>query len=269
MLEISGNDRGEVTLDGLLIVGAQLKITGSLRRLTLRHCTLVPGIALSSGGDPLQPGTPGLLIESTNTEVEIESCIMGGLRVSVDSTVRITGSIIDANGTKGIAYAGLDTTDAAKAFGGRLHIENCTVIGKVFADAIEMASNTIFLAEVSSGDDATIWPGPVLARRRQQGCVRFSFLPAGSRLPRRYYCQPENDADEAHLRPILDSMRYGEPSYCQLEAHSPEEIRRGADDESEMGAFHDLHYPQREAYLRGRLDEYLRFGLEAGIFYAT
>jgi hypothetical protein len=47
------------------------------------------------------------------------------------------------------------------------------------------------------------------------------------------------------------------------------EIREGADDEAEMGAFHELFEPQRETNLRVRLDEYLRFGLEAGIFYVT
>ena len=33
-----------------------------------------------------------------------------------------------------------------------------------------------------------------------------------------------------------------------------------------MGAFHELFEPQRETNLRIRLDEYLRFGLEAGVF---
>jgi hypothetical protein len=36
-----------------------------------------------------------------------------------------------------------------------------------------------------------------------------------------------------------------------------------------MGAFHNLYQPQRQANLRARLDEYLRFGLEAGIFFAS
>jgi hypothetical protein len=36
-----------------------------------------------------------------------------------------------------------------------------------------------------------------------------------------------------------------------------------------MGVYHHLHQPQRETNLRVRLDEYLRFGLEAGISYAT
>jgi len=44
---------------------------------------------------------------------------------------------------------------------------------------------------------------------------------------------------------------------------------KGADDEAEMGVFHHVMQPQREANLRSSLDEYLRFGLEAGILYAN
>jgi hypothetical protein len=47
------------------------------------------------------------------------------------------------------------------------------------------------------------------------------------------------------------------------------EIREGADDQAEMGAFHDLFQPQRVSNLRTRIDEYLRFGLEAGILFAS
>jgi hypothetical protein len=39
----------------------------------------------------------------------------------------------------------------------------------------------------------------------------------------------------------------------------------GADDEGEMGAWHFLQAPQRLRNLQLALDEYLRFGLEAGI----
>jgi hypothetical protein len=44
---------------------------------------------------------------------------------------------------------------------------------------------------------------------------------------------------------------------------------QGADDEAEMGAFHDLFEPQRVANLRDSLQDYLRFGMQAGIFYAS
>ena len=69
--------------------------------------------------------------------------------------------------------------------------------------------------------------------------------------------------------PLFTSLSYGHPGYGQLLRRCAIEIREGADDEAEMGAFHDLFQPQRETNLRVRLDEYLRFGLEAGVFYPT
>jgi len=112
----------------------------------------------------------------------------------------------------------------------------------------------------------------VHARRRQVGCVRYSFVPEGSRTGPRYRCQPDPD-DPAGVRratvPRFTSMRFGDPAYVQMSTATPDAIRRGADDESEMGVTHLLFTPQRESNLLLRLDEYLRFGLEAGFFYAT
>jgi hypothetical protein len=71
------------------------------------------------------------------------------------------------------------------------------------------------------------------------------------------------------VKPVFTSLRFGDSAYAQLSDLTPVEIREGADDEAEMGAFHDLYQPQRETNLRTRLDEYLRFGLEAGILHAT
>jgi hypothetical protein len=62
-------------------------------------------------------------------------------------------------------------------------------------------------------------------------------------------------------------LRYGEPVYCQLATGCAEEIIRGADDESEMGVFHDLFNPQRTANLRARLAEYTPAGMEAGVLF--
>jgi hypothetical protein len=36
-----------------------------------------------------------------------------------------------------------------------------------------------------------------------------------------------------------------------------------------MGAFHHLYQPQRETNVRVRLDEYVRVGLEAGVFHES
>jgi len=47
------------------------------------------------------------------------------------------------------------------------------------------------------------------------------------------------------------------------------DLRTGAEDGSEMGAYCHLKQPQRESNLRIRLDEYLPFGLDAGLIYVT
>jgi hypothetical protein len=132
------------------------------------------------------------------------------------------------------------------------------VLGAVSTAGLALAENSLFL-------------DPVTALRRQEGCVRFCHVPPGSRTPRRYHSQPPGETPEAaaRLRPRFTSLRYGDPGYCQLTTDTPPEIRRGAEDESEMGAFAGLRQPQREDGLRIRLEEYLRVGLEAGIFFAT
>ena len=71
------------------------------------------------------------------------------------------------------------------------------------------------------------------------------------------------------IQPQFTSVRYGEPAYAQLDENCADEIKRGADDESEMGVFHDLFQPQREANLRTRLAEYTPAGMEVGLFFAT
>jgi len=46
------------------------------------------------------------------------------------------------------------------------------------------------------------------------------------------------------------------------------EITRGAEDESEMGALHDLFRPQRAANLQARLAEFTPAGIQAVVEYA-
>jgi hypothetical protein len=199
---------------------------------------------------------PRLIVESPATVVEIEKTITGALRISEDAKVYLSNSIVDAEDESLIAYAGISEQEP----GGILHIKNSTIVGKVYTRIMEMASNCIFVA---GGTDL------VRAQRLQQGCVRFSYIPPGSRLPRPYHCQPSLPEIAHRVHPVFTSLKYGNPGYCQLSKFCAVEITQGADDEAEMGVFHDLYQPQRVGNLRTRLDEYLRFGLEAGIYYAS
>ena len=115
----------------------------------------------------------------------------------------------------------------------------------------------------------SIFTGAVTAIRRQVGCVRFCYLPLESRAPRRYRCQPADATAAGRVAPQFTALAYGRPGYGQLATACPAEIAAGADDGGEMGAFHFLHQEQRRKGLRAALDEYLRFGLEAGMFFVT
>jgi hypothetical protein len=220
---------------------------------------LLPGTRPPVLDLPPDTGGPRLVIEIPDVTVEIDASIVGPIRAAEGSHLRITNSIIDAGSETALAYGGAGAGDP----GAELRIENSTVIGGVRTELMTLASNTIFLAADPGGD------APVRAKKLQQGCVRFSFVPPGSQVPRRHRCQPTSTADAPRVRPVFTSLICGVAGYGQLAHSTAAEIRLGADDGAEMGAFHDLHQPQRLAGLRASLDEYLRFGLEAGIFLAS
>jgi hypothetical protein len=266
-LVVSGGDSGEVTLNGLLIAGGRVlapaQINGQpnrLQRLRLVHCTLVPGGGLTRDGLP-GPTATSIEIEAPNVTVEIERCIVGGIRVNDESNTIISHSIVDGLGPSNVAYAALDGASTGAA----LTAESCTVIGKVHT-ALFTASNSIFHASLAAGDS---WSAPLIVERRQTGYARYCYVPFDAQSPPRYACQPQSAEQARQVVPWFTSLRYDHPGYCQLHMACPCQIRRGAEDEGEMGAFHDLYAPQREAGLRARLDEYLRFGMEAGLFFAS
>jgi hypothetical protein len=264
-LLISGADGTDVCLNGLWIAGGRVRVPASaankLRRLTLRHCTLTPGIARNTDGSAAQPDAPSLVIE-TAVEVVIENCILGGVRAAPGASVSISDSIVDAGQPAGVAYAALD----GAAAGAPLSALRVTMIGKARATQLVLASDAIFVASLSTGDT---WAAPVLADRRSVGCARFSYFPPGARTPRRYQCQPAAGADPIVTQPVFASLRFGDPGYCQLSARTPREIRNGAEDGGEMGAFQSLAQARRETNLRARLAEHLRFGIDASVAYVT
>jgi hypothetical protein len=152
------------------------------------------------------------------------------------------------------AAAVLAATTGGELPAGSTIIRRTTAIGVVHVDVMTEASDCIFL-------------DPLTCDRRQAGCVRFSYVPAGSLTPRRYRCQPADGGPDAP--PSFTSLRFGDPGYCQLQRSCPDQVWSGAGNGAEMGAFNQVFEPQRETNLRVALEEYLRFAMEAGIFYPT
>lgn len=264
-LTITGGDNAACTLNGLLITGTPLIVpddgSNALAHLNLIHCTLVPGIALDTAGQPTQAGSTSLQLAIGGLEARIERCIIGSVRSHEHASVSASDTLIDANTRDGVAFAELDGDSP----GATLKLEACSVIGKVHATEMEI-SNSILLASLAASDT---WDAPVRAERKQIGCVRFSWLPFESIVPTRHRCQPSSAEDGHRIAPRFTSLNFGTPAYGQLTTATPVEILRGADDEGEMGVFHHLYGARRETNLRIRLAEYLRVGLRAGIFYES
>jgi hypothetical protein len=259
--------RGRLTLDGLVISGGTLQLADpadvELRELVLRDCTLVPGLTLKGNGSPVAlPSPPSLIIKHPFARVTLERCIVGPIQAVADAEVTLTDCIIDAGAPENVAFA----ADDAGGAGAELTVSQCTIIGKVHTKLMKLASNTIFFAKLDT-KPAKPWMAPVLVQRRQEGCLRFCYVPPGSITPRKFHCVPDDAAPSA--LPLFTSLRYGDPGYAQLRRTTSLAIRAGGDNDSEIGVLNALFQPQREANLRLRLDEYLRFGLHAGLFFAS
>ncbi|GGA88617.1 hypothetical protein [Puia dinghuensis] len=268
-LEVYGGAEAAFHLNGFLIAGGYLHMpllgptggSNALHSVTLQHCTLVPGATPAIGPIAAQPVLPRLVAEVPDILISVDRCILGRVLAVGGSTISITNSILDAGQETEVAFADL----SGQGPGASLNTINSTINGKVYTMILN-ASDSIFRSRLSQYDT---WPGPVLAERLQQGCARFSYFPPGSRIPRPYHCQPASSAVAVTVQPAFTSLRYGDPGYYQLSAICPVAISQGADDGAEMGAFHLLYQPQRIANLQSRLDEYLRFSMEAGIFCAS
>jgi hypothetical protein len=280
-LSIAGESESWFVLDGIVVTGRGIQVSGDVSGVTIRHCTLVPGWGLDCDCGPMRPTEPSLEIVGAPLCVTIEHSILGAIQVDRDEAktdpvrLRISDSIVDATSVERVALGASGRLCAYAV----VELRRSTVFGELQAHMIELAEDSILL-------------GRVLACRRQKGCMRFCYVPPGSRTPRRYECQPdlvlgavaalfaqgdltapERDAlqssESLRVEPVFDSTRYGTPTYCRLARSCAPEISAGASDQSEMGVFHDLYQPQRAANLRQRLSEYTPAGTDAGIIYAS
>ncbi|GAA2363850.1 hypothetical protein GCM10009854_49480 [Saccharopolyspora halophila] len=249
-----GEQRPRLLLDGLLITGRGIRVTGPLEALVLRHCTLVPGWSLRGDCAPQWPAEPSLMLERTTACVQIDRCVLGTITVLGDEVstdplpIHLRDSVIDATDHDLPALSAPDCRHAHAT----LHAHRTTVLGEVHTHAVRIAENGIFA-------------GALRVARRGIGCLRHTYVPPGSRTPQRYRCP----GDLAPVRPVFASRRYGTPHYARLADECPEEIRRGAEDGSEPGVFHDLYEPQRTDNLRARLAEFSPARCDAGLIFVS
>jgi len=250
-------------LAGGLVVGGSGTCSVTLAETTVRAIPATKHALEWSGAD----GTLAIA-RSFLGPVSIPKKPDGTLAVAVHVTV--TDSVVVSDDDKTAAVVA-PTVDLART----------TLVGTLAVHGIGTIENAIVT-------------GDVTVDRTQSGCCRFSYVTRTSAVPRRFRCQPDGAAqaaiddavlanpgltpadlvtigDQAAERcvPIFESLVDGDPAFALLSAWCAPEIRTGAEDGGEMGAFHDLYLAQREANLRTRLHEYLGIGLETGVLYAS
>jgi hypothetical protein len=241
---------GQFFIDGLLIEGSVAVVAGNLGAFGLSHSTVVPSAGLS-------------VASSTGGGSDNEALSVTLYR-TICGPISLSGPVPSLNIADSIVASGLASAASAPAItasGATAGVQTTTVFGTVNGRILN-ASDSIFT-------------GIVTMERLQTGCVRFCYVPPGSQTPRRYRCQPDlaltgvtdsaaQNAIRARITPQFSSLDLSQPAYAQIASTCAVEIVTGSDQESEMGAFNFLQQPQRRANLLAALDEYLRFGLEAG-----
>jgi hypothetical protein len=279
---VRGEPGSRFVLDGLLVSGRGMEFSGTFDEIAIRDCTLVPGWSIQGGASLRRRTEPSVALTNVSACLRIERSIVGAIHavqeeVTVDPVaLHVSDSIVDSTGDDLPAIGAVEGAVAPVT----LTAKRATFLGHVHVHAVALAENSIFSDHVR-------------VARRQWGCMRYCYVAPDSRTPPRYYCQPDlaekaleesgqgpahlssaerqtlRRAERLHVAPRFASVHFGEPDYGRLAPDCAEEIRRGAEDRSELGVFHDLFEAQRAANLRARLADHVPAGTEVGIIFAS
>ena len=235
---------GSFYIDGLLIEGTVTVNAGNLGTFGLSHSTIAPSGSLNV----LTSGAAGG--DNASLAVNLYRAICGPISFNQCAAALNTADSI------------VSSINAPKS---TIGIQTSTVFG----------TTACFVANASD----SIFTGLVTAERHQAGCVRFCSVPVGSHTARRFYCQPDlalkgvpaaaRQSVADRLTPQFVSLDFAQPGFAQLSTRCDPGISAGADNGAEMGAFNFLLQPQRRSNLAIALEEYLRFGIEAGTIEET
>ncbi|MFO0589345.1 MAG: hypothetical protein U0441_17540 [Polyangiaceae bacterium] len=180
-------------------------------------------------------------VSGADTNIEIFRCLTGKLSVSGASSVVITESVIDA--ANGPAVIAIDS---------EVRFDRCTVA----ADRADLAGAFAVDVRVMECSES-LFTELARARDRFHGCVRYSRVEPESELPRRHRV-----TEDVALFVTRDRS---DPAHYRLADACPRTVSRGAEDGSEMGAFHGARLAQRGDALFTRLVEYTPAGLSTGL----
>lgn len=233
---------GQLTLDGLWVgtrAGASIVLRGAWNSVTIRSCTLDPGGTDVDGAtlDPVQ-----IWVEGEIDELRVVGSIAPRIAVRAQNPGDVPGVIDQVFVEDTILDATNCSADiAVELTPGTVTLRRVTVLGRLDVERLD-ASEALVTGVVDVTD-------------LQAGCFRFSSAPSGSRVPHPYRWVKWTGG------PVFSSTRFGDPGYAWLAESAPDELRRGAENGSELGAFSAALNPIKEDSLLRKAEEYLPFGL--------
>jgi hypothetical protein len=236
-------------VDGRLVIAARTgtSTVADWGTVTLAHCTLDPG-GVRADGDPIAGMV--LVIRGHVEHLIIEHSIVGA--IVVDETVpgarvdqiTITNSIVD-----GRAHVVDGRRSALVAPLAEVTLKGVTVIGDLLAEKLTAKS--------------TIVTGALQVANTQNSC--FSHSAAALSEPTALQRNLPKLFEVPRLAQIYDSyfssLRFGDPTYCQLSAVAPDALKQGGEGGTEMGVFSYLNRPLRLAAVSTKLDEFAPVGV--------
>lgn len=246
---------GRLVLDGLELTQGLSINARAISELLVRHCTLrAPGGRAITATAALDGMT-----------IAIAHSLVGRIRLDFGSAgavgkLRVSNSIMSSDEAAADAVTARDI-DA--------ELNNVTILGTSSFKSLE-ATNVIF-------------SGAATAVRTQSGCVRYSAIAPGSTMPRRFRCQPElalaaaarlkgaalTGSETAStilaVKPIFLDESLDEPTVAMLHPLCADGIWQGGAGETEMGVFCDAATALRMGNVRSLFDDYVPFGLAAGL----
>jgi hypothetical protein len=232
-----------------LPVPASLIFQGVFDRVTIRHCTLDPG-GEKAHLDPDQcQAIPfvQIVVRGDIEELVIEASIVGPItedRISGDpgtiQKLTLRDSIIHSLDPGSLPAIATEL--------GLVDMQRVTVFGDVKVNRLQASEALI--------------QGVVKVTDNQHGCFRFSATNDNpeKRLPPQFESHLFKPAVPNHF---FVSRRFGDAGYAQLSDTAPQEVARGAENHSEIGAFSSLFNPIKLDDLKAKVNEFMPFGLIA------
>jgi len=238
----AGAANASLRLDGLWIGGRQVRVVrldGNFERVRLRHATLDPG-GEDADGAALPP--VALVVTGFVETLVVDACVLASIRLDGAAAgierILIRDSIVHARETGEVAI------DARTAL---VRMARTTVIAPAI-DALAIRAEQLDVTD-------SLIAGVAKAANTQAGCFRFSARHPDSLVPRAYRSHTVHDMGR-----LFASRRFGDWRYALLSEAAPAEVRRGAENGSEMGAFCGALVPIRHDSLAVKVDEYMPFG---------